>query len=94
MTEDYSSYESVDEREEPEPAARLKDGEMVKPSTKAKAQDEDNSTSDPPRMKKVIKPGEATLAKRTKTGKAESGTSKGKQKSLNTFFSATTRGKA
>lgn len=85
VTEDYSSYESVDENEEPEPAAPAKGKAKAKSSTKATEQEQ---TSIKPSKK-------ASLAQpaSSKSTKSRSGTSKNgaqKQKALTNFFGAST----
>lgn len=89
VTEDYSSYESADESEAPEPAAPIK--EKVKSRSQAKAGEAESSGGTPPAAKS--KPSRRPQA--TKAGKSNLGPKnvQPKQKNLKTFFSAPAKGK-
>jgi len=97
VTEDYSSYESVDE-EEAEPAAPAKGKAKAKSLTKVK-EEEDSSTSAAPKLKPAKKAslGADTLSAGAKSTKSRPGTSKNgpqKQKGLANFFGASTKTKS
>lgn len=82
--EDYSSYESVGDGEEPEPVAPSKGKAKAKPS---KNTEEDSSTAPPPKLK--LNATSSTASKPIKP--AKSGAQKGgqpKQKKLANFFMA------
>ena len=96
MTEDYSSYESVDDDEEPEPAMPAKRKDRAKPPAKSKEREDDSSTSSTPKVQPTVKPEGTQPSKGARSGKLGSGMSKStqqKQKSLAMFFTAPTKGK-